>query len=461
MADRPLVIVSNRGPLSFQQDDSGELTARRGAGGLVSGLAPLVAGTGATWMAAAMSDADRAAAARGTVEAEGLRARLLNIHPVPYDLAYNVVSNQVLWFIHHGLYDLVRAPAFTSSFDAAWAAYRDVNAVFADALATEAAENAIVLVQDYHLCLIAKLLGDRRPDLTLVHFAHTPFAPPDWLRVLPGSVRDELLDGLAAYHACGFHTQRWADDYLASCQALSPTPPPHTFVSPLPADVADVRQAASSAACNEALADLTDVAGDRTVIARVDRIELSKNIVRGFLAFNDLLERYPEWREQVVFLASVYPSRGGVPDYERYQAAVAETVEKVNQQWGTDSWTPIVYDTTDNYPRSVAVLRRADVLLVNPLRDGLNLVAKEAAIVNERNAVLCLSPEAGVWAELGDAALAVHPFDVAGTADVLSTALAMPPEERHKHAEALRQRAGARQPADWLTDQLTAASAAR
>lgn len=451
------MLVSNRGPLSFSQNDDGELLAKRGAGGLVSGLGPLVANTNATWMAAAMSEADRLAAGGGVVEAHGLRARLLAVDPEVYRLAYDVVSNQALWFVYHGLYDLPRTPVFGRDFRAAWNAYRQMNATFANAIAEEAPRGAVVLVQDYHLSLVGRDLAERRPDLTAVHFSHTPFAPPVWLRVLPDHVAEELLSGLAAYRACGFHTQRWADDFLASCRELLALTP-RTFVSPLPSDPDDVRGTAASPECNAALDELDRLAGDRLVIARVDRIELSKNIVRGFLAFEDLLDRYPRWRERVIFLASVYPSRAGVPEYQRYQTEIGTTVDRINQRWGTTSWTPIVYDPRDDYPRSVALLRRADVLLVNPLRDGLNLVAKEAALVNERSAVLCLSPEAGVWAELGDLALRVQPHDIAGTADVLDAALTMPADARQSRGAQLRSRAERRRPADWLADQLAAAT---
>lgn len=424
---------------------------------MVSGLGPLVAGTGATWMAAAMSEGDRIAAARGAVEAHGLRARLVDVDPEIYRLAYDVVSNQALWYVHHGLYDLPHRPVFTVDFHEAWNAYRELNAAFTETLAEEAPPEAIVLVQDYHLTLVAHRLVKARSDITAVHFSHTPFAPPVWLRVLPRPVVGEMLEGLAAFQACGFHTQRWADDFLASCQELSTVDPPRTFVSPLPSDPDDVRSSAASAACDSALADVDRLVGDRAVVARVDRIELSKNIVRGFLAFDDLLERYPDWRERVVFFASVYPSRAGVPDYQRYQAEVEATVERVNRRWATADWTPIICDTEDDYPRSVALLRRADVLLVNPVRDGLNLVAKEGAIVSQRDAVLCLSPEAGVWSELGDVALPVDPYDVSATADVLVTALTMPADARREHAARLRSLAQKRRPADWLADQLAAA----
>jgi trehalose 6-phosphate synthase len=454
--ERPVVIASNRGPVSFRRDDDGAVTAKRGAGGLVSGLGPLVAGTDALWVAAAMTDGDREVATRGVVDAEGFRVRLLALDDEAYRLAYDVVSNQALWFAHHGLWGLPSEPSFGRDFRDAWAAYRQVNAAFAEALAESAPEGAAVLVQDYHLSLLGRDLATLRPDVACVHFAHTPFATPSWLRVLPEAVAEELLVALAAHAACGFHSERWAADFRACCRDFMVLEP-QTFVSPLPADPDDVGAAAASPACAAALADIEERVGDTLVIARSDRIELSKNLVRGFLAFDELLDRWPEWRGRVTFLASVYPSRTGVASYLRYQDEVAAAVERVNERWGTPEWTPITYDTRDDYPFSVAVLRRADVLLINPLRDGLNLVAKEGAIVNEREAVLCLSPEAGVWAELEEAALVAPPFDIAGTAEALDRALRMEAGERSERFARLRALATARRPADWLTDQLAAA----
>jgi trehalose 6-phosphate synthase len=458
--DRPVVIVSNRGPLSFRRDDRGELVATRGAGGLVSGIRPVVADTGATWIAAAMSEGDRDAAAKGPIDADEFRVHLVAVDREAFRLANDVVSTQVLWFVHHGLYDLPRAPAFGRDLRDAWLAYRHVNQTFADAVAEDAPEGAAVLVQDYHLSLLGVGLAERRPDLAAVHFSHTPFATPTWLGVLPRHVRGEVLSSLAAHRACGFHSRRWADDFLACCRttlALAPA----TFVSPLPADADDLGRAAASPASEHALAEIEDQVADRTVIARVDRIELSKNLLRGFQAYNDLLEHQPEWRERIVFLASCYPSRIGVPAYIDYQRDVEALVDQINERWATAGWTPIVYDASDDFPRSVAVLRRADVLLVNPIRDGLNLVAKEAAIVNQRDVVVCLSTEAGVWDELSDAVVEVQPFDVAGTADALGTALRMGAGERRSRAQLLRQLATARRPADWLSDQLAAAGGQR
>jgi trehalose 6-phosphate synthase len=228
-------------------------------------------------------------------------------------------------------------------------------------------------------------------------------------------------------------------------------------VAPLAPDVDNLVEVAASSECAAAGEKLDELLGDCHVILRVDRIELSKNLLRGFLAFEELLRSRPEWLGRVIFLALVYPSREGLADYLAYRQEVEGLAAQINVRWSTGSWTPILLDTSDNYPRSVAALKRYDVLLVNPVRDGLNLVAKEGPLVNTNDGVLALSREAGVWAELSGAALEVNPFDVAGTADVLAAALSMTAGERAAHAAALKSAIGRRTPRDWLEDQLAAA----
>ncbi len=457
---RPLVIVSNRGPLSFAVGDDGTLAVRRGAGGLVTALGPAVAGTGATWVAAAISEADRRAAVEGggITEAEGFRLRSLVVDLDEYHSYYDVISNGTLWFLHHGLADAARRPRFDRHWRRAWASFAAVNRSFAEAVADEAPEGAVVLVQDYQLPLVAAPLAAERPDLTVVHFNHTPFAGPEAVAMLPDAAAEELMAGLAAHHACGFHSGRWAASFVASCEAvLGGGGAPPTFVAPAAADAQDIRGVAASAACRAALDDLEERVGDRKLIVRVDRIELSKNLLRGFHAYDDLLRTHPEWRERVVFGAFVYPSREGLPEYLAYRQEVEGLIARINATWASPTWTPILYDPRDDFPRSVAALRRFDVLLVNPVRDGLNLVAKEGALVNERDGVLALSRESGAWDELGGVALDVHPFDVAATADTLHQALSMSGPQRRAHAAALLAIVDDRRPADWLADQLAAA----
>ena len=451
------VVVSNRGPLSFT-DDNGTLKATRGGGGLVSCLGPAVSGTGSTWICGAIGEADREAARQGLVDSDGFHIHPLVIDDGDYRAFYDVISNSTLWFLFHGLFDLTRRPTFDRHWHAAWETYRRVNGAFAGAVVEQAPDGATVLLHDYHLALSATTVREKRPDLRTVYFQHTPFCDPLSIRMLPDEAATELLTGLAANTACGFHTERWAAMFRLCCEEVLGAAP-RTFVSPAATDVEDICAAARTDACQREFERLDGLVRDRQLIVRVDRLELSKNIVRGFLAFDELLRTREDLRGRVVFWAKGYPSRQNLPEYLAYRQEVETVVRRVNRTWETPDWTPILFDADDNFPRSVAALRRADVVLINPVRDGLNLVAKEAALVNERDAVLCLSRESGVWDELGASAVGLNPFDITSTANALAEALALGSTQRTELAARLRELARARTPDDWLRDQLDAATA--
>jgi trehalose 6-phosphate synthase len=455
MAASKLVVVSNRGPLSFSRQEDGRLEARRGAGGVVSSLGPLLAGTEALWIAAASSDEDRAAASDGLTEAEGFRYLPVVVDPVDHRMAYDVISNATLWFLHHGLFDLARRPHFDRQWREAWEAYQLVNRAFASAVVDNAPPGATVLVQDYHLPLLATELAEQRGDLKAVHFTHTPFAGPDAMRVLPDDVSSRLLEGMAAHRACGFHSRRWADAFVASCRDLIGREV-EVFVAPLGPDAAHLSEVAGSPGCADHLERMDQMLGSRQLVLRVDRMELSKNHLRALLAFDELLHARPDWRGQVVLMALAYASREGLADYIAYRTEVGLLAERVNRRWATSDWTPVVLHIADDYSRSIAALTRYDVLLVNPVRDGLNLVAKEGPLLNRRHGVLALSREAGAWDELGEVALEVNPFDVAGTARVIAAALDLGPSARAERSSRLAEAAGARTPRLWLDDQLAA-----
>ena len=451
-----LLVVSNRGPISFVRDESGGVRPKRGAGGLVVTLGPGAERDGALWLAAATSPEDREGAAAGEVDSGGFRFAPVVIDPADYAAYYDVVANQTLWFCLHGLWDRPRRPRFDRHWWAAWERYRAVNEAFAAAAHEAAGEGATVLVQDYQLALVPAILAGRRPDLRISAFLHTPWCSPQELATLPDEVAAEIVTGLAGGGACGFHTQRWADAF-AECARAVIGREPATFVAPAATDVEDLRSVAASAGCARALGELEAQIGDRRVIARVDRIEPSKNVLRGFWAFEEMLECNPGLRGRVVFAAMVYPSRTGLAEYQAYGQEVLALAARINERWSEGDWTPILLDPTDDYPRSVAALRRYDALLVNPVRDGLNLVAKEGPLVNERDGVLVLSREAGAWPEMGGAALGINPFDVSGTARALERAVTMPAGERAAAAGRLKAAAGARSPLDWFDDLVTAA----
>lgn len=443
--------------MTFEPSETGELVAQRGAGGMIT-IASAVGDRGATWVAAAMSAGDREKAASGNVDVDGLSVRFLPFDDDVYSAAYDRIANATLWFVHHGLFDRARQPVIDRHWWNAWEGFRDYNRTFVEAIAEEADDEAVVLVQDYHLPLVGGLLQKIRSDLRVVHFSHTPFATPDALRVLPDPVIDELLEGMAGFRACGFHSNRWARSFEGAFSDREVGSAPSLFVAPLVPAADDMADLARSDEGKEGSEWLDERVGDRRLILRVDRIELSKNLLRGFQAFDELLDLRPDIRGKVVFVALVYPSRENLDSYLSYRTEVEELVDTVNARWGKPDWTPIIFDASDAPGRSAAALVRYDVLLVNPLRDGLNLVAMEGPVLNTNDGVLALSREAGAWDELQGSALEVNPFDISGTAQALAQALDMEATERAQRAADLREAASRRSPSDWLDSLLEAAT---
>lgn len=449
-----MIIVSHRGPYRFERDDTDGFRAHRGAGGVVSALLPLLTSRADTrWIAAALSAEDTEAARAGALDELELEVDLLEIDATHHRMHLDVIANGVLWFLHHGLFDLVHEPRFDAEFREAWTAYVAVNDAFAEATAERAEPGETVLVQDYQLGLVPGRLRALRPDLRVVHFTHTPFCDGEAISVLPDDVAASLCGALASGPA-GFHTDRWATGFRrAAAVALGPdTALGPVFTAPLGPDVPALAAAAAEPAARAAAAQLADTVGERRVILRIDRIEPAKNIVRGFTAYDRLLEARPGLRGRVVFVAMCSPSRQGIAGYRAYAEAVARAADAVNDRWASGDWLPVVLDVRDDYARSLAGLERYDVLVVNPLRDGLNLVAKEGPAINRRDGVLCLSPGAGAFAELAPAAFPMHPFDIEQSAATLDAALAAPFDERSARATHLRTLATARTPADWLAD---------
>ncbi|GAA2140292.1 trehalose-6-phosphate synthase [Kitasatospora kazusensis] len=472
----PILVASNRGPVSFSSGDDGSLTLRRGGGGLVSGLSA-IDDPSAVWVCAALGEADRTAVRQspdgrldlGGFDVGGQAVRMLDIDPGTFARAYNGVANSTLWFVHHLLYDTPVSPVFDDRFRREWESYRVYNAAFAEALATEAAPGAAVLVQDYHLSLAPALLRDLRPDLRIGHFSHTPWAPPEYYRMLPDDVGAAVLTGILGADRAAFLTRRWALAFADCCEvvlgaevdrtALTVTHGGRTTrlgVHGLGADGDFLRERARRPDVDARLAALREQVGDRRTVVRVDRTELSKNIVRGLLAYRHLLRSRPEWLDRVVHIAFAYPSRHDLPEYREYTAAVQRIAQEINDEFGTASWQPLILHVNDDFPRSLAAYRLADVALVNPIRDGMNLVAKEIPVVSDDGCALVLSREAGAHAELAEDALVVNPYDVIATADALHRALTMPAAERADRTKRLADAATALPPQQWFLDQLNA-----
>jgi trehalose 6-phosphate synthase len=485
-----VLVASNRGPISYTQGDDGQLIAKRGGGGMVSGLSAVAETENMLWVCAALSDGDRAAVRNagpgGLLRWHGTAAdntgsdstggdsavRMLDLPPTVFQRAYNAVANSTLWFVHHMLYDTPNSPSFGPTFEREWADFRTYNEAFAVALA-EAADPAAgpvrAVIQDYHLCLAPRMLAERAPHIRIAHFSHTPWAPPDYYRMLPDAVGREVLAGILGADHAGFLCQRWASAFLDCCEEFLDCKVDRERgevrcggrlttigVHPLGVDAGQLRERALEQDVQSRMAALAEQTAGRKLIVRVDRTELSKNIVRGLEAYRELLRRHPEWHGRVTKVAFAYPSRHDLPEYREYTAAVQRLARQIDDEFAVPGWDPLILQVNDDYPRSLAALRLADVLLVNPIRDGMNLVAKEGPILSEAGCVVVLSTEAGAAAELGDNALLVNPFDITQTADALHQALAMDDAQRTRRSEALAAAAAAMPPQRWFASQLGA-----
>ncbi len=455
----PLIVVSNRGPVSYSRDDDGARVAGRGAGGLATALRGLLASHDVTWIASAIGEEDRAVATEapdGVVpfSADGppCRLRLLVHDPDDYDAFYNAIANPLLWFVQHSLYGLAREPSLGVEFPVAWGGYERVNAAFATAVVAELDNNpsASVFFHDYHLYLAPRAVREARPDAVLAHFVHIPWPSPDMWTVLPREPRRAIHDGLLANDLVGFHTERWKRNFLASTADVLGGDRTTAAVSrPISVDLEEFDELAVSPAVLAAEEQLVRTRSERLIL-RVDRTDPAKNIARGFSAFGLMLDRHPEWRGRVTMLALLLPSRQDIPEYADYVAALEREAAAVNDRHGRAGDVPLVVEVADDFARSVAAYKQYDVLLANSVFDGLNLVAKEAPLVNTRDGVLVLSENAGAHEELGEWAITVNPFDVLGQAEAMHRALTLDAAERARRARGLAAQVRANDLHRWI-----------
>jgi trehalose 6-phosphate synthase len=474
MAESPLVLVSNRGPVTFGPD--GEI--KRGTGGLVTALIGLASYRDVTWVASAMTDEDVEQAERNqgrpfpvqAPEGGEYRVKLVASDNDAYDRFYNIIANPMLWFIQHYLWDLSNAPDIRRNETEAFEfGYNAVNEDLARAVLDEIedVEQPIVMVHDYHLYTLPGLIRQERPDAFLHHFVHIPWSQPDSWRVLPSMIRQEIYNGILSNDIIGFHTWSYRRNFLQCCRDLIDLDVDMESgivhcgdrdvwvrAYPLPIDANAIQAVARRDRVRQFEDELLRRRRDHLIL-RVDRADLSKNVLRGFSAFDVFLEQHPEFRERVTFIAQLMPSRTDVPEYAEYLERIEAVVAVVNHRHGSPDWMPIQLKLRDDLEEAVAAYKHYDVLMVNAMFDGMNLVAKEGPMVNERSGVSILSENTGAHEELGDYALSVNPFDIQELSDSIHAALTMLPEERRRRHEGLKSIITARNPGDWVDDQLT------
>ena len=476
-SNRDLIIAANRAPVIFETTQDGGLRFQQGGGGLATALLGLCRQTNATWIACqrTAADADWRAGNIALGKDNNYWVQFLAPEASAYEGYYNVIANPLLWFLQHSMWDVPRAPVIDRAIWEAWKnGYVAVNRLFAEAIAIQVRAHSrpvLVMLQDYHLYLVARFLRQSlrpRERPTVSHFVHIPWPGPEYWRILPPAMRHAILDGLCAVDMLGFQTREDGLNFIRTCESHLQRSHVNykrgrvwyrnhmTYVRdfPISIDVASLRELADSPEVAQHRAEIQGKVGDLQVIVRNDRIEPSKNIVRGFLAFEEMLECYPEHHGKVKFLAILVPSRLGVDEYQDYLDELMAAAGRINAQYGSGEWEPVRMLVGESYARAVAAMQRYDVLLVNSIADGMNLVAKEGPVVNQRDGVLVLSELTGARQQLEPGAIVISPCDVYATAEALHQALVMPLDERRGRAERLRWIVEREDINDWLCRQL-------
>jgi trehalose 6-phosphate synthase len=453
-----LLIVSNRGPVEHHVGEDGRITRRLTDGGVATALRSVANAVPTTWIASATSPVDKRLAgdSRCVDLGRGNRLRLVAPPTEAFDLHYGVFCNPILWFLQHSLWD--RLERLDASQHAAYAwelGYLPVNLAFAEAVVDEIrAQNGPVrvMLHDYHLYAAPRFIRNLCPRASLQHFIHIPWPSPDAWRELPREIVESICGALLANDSVVFQTESSAQNFLLTCRAFLPDADIHVrtgavghrgrrtlvWANPIAVDIWGLSGWLSSPEAEMCRRKL-DVRPNQRTIVRVDRLDPSKNITAGFQAFDRLLREHPEWVERVKFLTFLVPSRTGIPEYRGYADEVFDAIRAINARHGRPGWTPIEAFYEQNRPQALAALSLYDVLLVNPIADGMNLVSKEGAVLNQRDGVLVLSTTAGSFGELREGALPVSPGDIRGTAEALHTALSLSPAQRRERAMRLRQ----------------------
>lgn len=460
LARRRLIIASNRGPIEYRIEADGSLSAQRGSGGMVTALMAATRFVPATWVASAMTDGDRRAAeeARGAllkVPDNEISVRFVTVPQPVYQRHYYVFCNPLLWFVQHFMWNTPRTPNIGRAVYDAWEnGYIPVNEAVASAIIEEARgqpEPPYVLLQDYHLYLTGAVVRREVPGATILHFTHIPWPGPRYWGVLPEFMRRRIHEDMCAADIVGLQTTADVQNFLHDCEAMlhgveidhsrrlviHNGHTTHVCHYPISVDAGGLLEFTQSPEVKQYKERLQPLLGEQTIV-RVDRSEPSKNIIRGLRAWELFLERYPEFRGRVNFIQFLVPSRSELGVYQTYTDEIFELIESINDHFGDVEWQPIRVFYEENYAQAIAGMSLYDVLLVNPVIDGMNLVSKEGPLVNERDGVLVLSELAGSYEQLGEFALPVAPADLEGTVRALHQALTMPRDERRRRAAALK-----------------------
>ena len=479
LSQRSLILASNRGPVEHYVAPDGRPEARRGSGGIVTALNSLAQTAPFTWIASAMGEGDRLISAshqdvpyRSPLPGHKIELRYVVTPRRIYHKYYNVLCNPLLWFLQHYMWNPPYNPTVDASVHDAWqGGYIPVNRAFAHEVVRQARSNELppaLISHDYHLYLLPGMVREELPNSIIQHFVHIPWPTPRYWQMIPSYMARHICSSLASADVVGFLTEQDRQSFLDSVETFVPNATVdrssssiHTAdmssrarVYPISINVSEVQRIANSPRALEHEENLLAMRRGACTIVRIDRAEPNKNVVRGFRAFELLLNRFPDLQGKVSFFAFLVPSRTHIRQYQRYMDEIQHLVSQVNDRFGTEEWQPITTFMENNYAQAIAGMKLYDVLLVNSLIEGMNLVAKEGPVVNTRDGVLVLSETSGAYEQLGAGALPVSPTDVEGTMEALHTAINMPADERKRRATALAESVNRQDIIHWICSQL-------
>ena len=457
-SQRPLILVSNRGPVEHQMSGDGWPEARRGSGSVVTAFNSLAQKFEFTWVASAMGEGDRVVSENGQgphikspLPGHEINLRYVVTPRRVYHKYYNILCNPLLWFLQHYMWNPPYNPNVDAAVHDAWeSGYIPVNQAFANAVISEAQaleQAPIVIGHDYHLYLMPEFVRKEVPEAVIQHFVHIPWPTPQYWHMIPDYIIRRICESLCTTDLLGFQTIGDVRCFLDTVEEFVPDVTvdrtSHTVarngrttsvkVYPISINVEEVQRIANTPRALDYENRLSADTGDVTIV-RIDRAEPNKNIVRGFRAYELMLTRYPELKGKVKFLAFLVPSRTHIRQYQRYMDEIQQVIQQINNNHGTDDWQPIVPFIENNYTQAIAGMKLYDVLLVNTIIEGMNLVAKEGPVVNNRDGVLVLSHSSGVYQQLSDGAISVSPTDIEGTMEALHQAITMSAEDRKARA---------------------------
>ncbi|MBP2044826.1 alpha,alpha-trehalose-phosphate synthase (UDP-forming) [Methanobacterium aggregans] len=471
-----MIVASNRGPVEFHEGDNGILEGRRGAGGLVSTLLPIMETVKGTWIASTMTQGDKVAAEKfpdGRVPVPEDEPKFwvpfVSVDPERYEDYYSVISNPLLWFVQHYMWNPPYTPEIDDKIHKAWKnGYVHVNRRFADKVVEESNSNdkeALIILQDYHLYLCPAYIREKLEDTFLSQFIHIPWPQPEYFCILPDYMEEAIVTGLLSNDIVGFHIEKYVNNFLRTCEAYADQVDFENNTVhyegreilvksyPISVDYEGLEELSKTDEVLKKEKTIHEIKGDAFLIYRTDRADLSKNIIRGFKAYDLFLEKHPEFHGKVKFLTTGKPTRQQINEYRDYRMEIHKVVGHINAKYSKEGWKPIEEIFKADYLLVTAAFKHYDCLMVNPICDGMNIVSKEGSVVNENNGVLILSEHAGSYEELKDYSLNVNPFDVTQTAEALYQAVTMDENEREKRINGLKGIINERNIYHWITEQ--------